>query len=222
MSSAKWKIRILTTLTVIAMITLVIQQRKLREERDQNERDRAHNAISKAETVSEPQPTMTTAIPTNSVLIASTELAHFEKDRISLLRLRNEANMLRRQLAEFKVGQDANAVQQTESHSPTTSALTEIVTNDTPIEVYDHILKSGAFSYNNVTVSQILPNLPGLSGATVEVGKGVLGSSSLITFSAPAGTTRAEAARLLEQVLREQAGLIVTHADATHISVNLK
>lgn len=80
---------------------------------------------------------------------------------------------------------------------------------------------AGAIYFGGVRLSQVLSVYATLADAQLLIEPRVQSLPVSVTFSNRQDLTRAEALRLFEESLNEQAGLVFLHQDARHISISL-
>ena len=80
-------------------------------------------------------------------------------------------------------------------------------------------IAKGVILLKDMEIRQAMDVYVGLTGAELQVEQGVWEVAAKISLDAGPGLTRAEGVRLMEQALRDQAGILMVHLDATHVLV---
>lgn len=118
--------------------------------------------------------------------------------------------------AVFVAGCSKAPSQPAESSSISVSATTNRTAS--LAKPHDAIVPAGSINFINVDLSQFLQFYSAFTGAQLDTSQ--LGSrlpSILIHFTNTNAVTRTEAIRLLDRALYDEAGIVATHPDKTHV-----
>ncbi len=86
----------------------------------------------------------------------------------------------------------------------------------------EEVIPAGAIKFINLDLAQVLAVYAGLTQANLDIEEDIGSLPVLIRFTNTEPVTRAQAIALLDQVLLEQAGIVVTHPESTRAILRLR
>jgi len=189
-TTAKVKLIIAAALSVSVLVPLLLQQRKIESLRVENNRLRNEMAhVSDAER----SPNGDQVLP--ELGSRPEQVKQLRQDRSELLRLRGEVGLLRRELAERRQNQGAKTVAEAQAAVP-----------ELPV---------GSIKFVDYDVQGVLPIYAELAELRLNVEPSVIALKAKITLENTQALTRLEAVALVEQTLRDQAGVVVIRSNET-------
>jgi hypothetical protein len=199
-----------TTIKVTGAVVLACISAALLIEHHSVETLRAENAALRQQAaMAEPEPAPAEPRPLTPAQTAG--LDNPRKEHLELLRLRGE-------VARLTMGQSEKAIapQRNKSLVPHLGGATP-----QPPDLQEPQISTGTINFMNTDLSQVLAVYQVMSGASLDVDDRIKKLHPRIRYQNTQPLTSAEALRQLEEILRSQAGIVVTHESNSHVRLKL-